>query len=177
MDNLHYAGVYRFSTSSYIALFLLGDWLLFFSLTGEHPSRMFSLCSAIYRGTPVMSTGFQANMSRLRLNRVIAEGCASDPETIVHSSGIILLLRSLPIIPLYGDGDLTTIKFIYVEVECSSSPIFTSSDICPIGHMISPLKPMRGVVAGTIWLFTSGRSLPKQCSYSIYEADPPSTYI
>ncbi|GKC57058.1 hypothetical protein Tco_1084656 [Tanacetum coccineum] len=30
-------------------------------------------------------------------------------------------------IPLYGDGDLTTIKFIHVEVKYSSSPIFTSS--------------------------------------------------
>ncbi|GJQ89980.1 hypothetical protein Tco_0001119, partial [Tanacetum coccineum] len=71
----------------------------------------------------------------------------------------------------------TTIKFIHVEVKCSSSPIYTGSDIFPIGHMISPLKPTRGTAARTIWLFTSGRSLLKQYSYSISEADPPSTYI
>nr|GEW40928.1 transposase (putative), gypsy type [Tanacetum cinerariifolium] len=105
-----------------------------------------------------------------------SEGCAFGPETIAHLSGIILLLH-LPMIPLYGDGDLTTIKFINVDVKCSSSPIFTRSDICPIGHMISLLKPTRGTVAGTICLLTFERSLLKQCSYSISEADPPSTYI
>ncbi|GJV00560.1 hypothetical protein Tco_1329830 [Tanacetum coccineum] len=55
-----------------------------------------------------------------------------------------------------GDGDLTTMKFIQAEVECSSSPIFTSNDICPNGHIISPLNPTSGVVAGIIWLSTSG---------------------
>nr|GFC58347.1 hypothetical protein [Tanacetum cinerariifolium] len=80
-------------------------------------------------------------------------------------------------IPLYGDGDLTTMKFIHVEVKFSSSPIFTGNDICPIFHMISPLKPTRGTMAETIWLFTSERSLLKQCSYNISEADPASTYI
>nr|GEX92945.1 hypothetical protein [Tanacetum cinerariifolium] len=33
-------------------------------------------------------------------------------------------------IPLYGDDDLTITIFIQAEVECSSSPIFTSSDNC-----------------------------------------------
>ncbi|GJW64425.1 hypothetical protein Tco_0116309 [Tanacetum coccineum] len=140
------------------------------SLNG-HPSRTFSRCSVMCRGTPVMSAGFQANMSRLRLS------CVSGPETIVHSSGIILLLHNVsippgsgnfnipwavdetawilltlgrPMIPLYGDGDLTTTKFIHAEVECSASLIFTSSDICPTGHMISVLKPIRGAVTGTI---------------------------
>nr|GEV80985.1 hypothetical protein [Tanacetum cinerariifolium] len=80
-------------------------------------------------------------------------------------------------IPLYGNRDLTTIKFINVEVKCSSSPIFTRSDIYPIGHTTFLLKPTRGIVAGTICLFTSGQSLLKKCSYSISEADPPSTYI
>ncbi|GJV77168.1 hypothetical protein Tco_1508752 [Tanacetum coccineum] len=80
-------------------------------------------------------------------------------------------------IPLYGDVDLTTSEFIHVEAECSASPIFTGNDICPVGHMTSPPKPMRGVVAETIWFFTFGRSLFKQCSYSIFEDDPPSTYI
>ncbi|GJS88353.1 hypothetical protein Tco_0770989 [Tanacetum coccineum] len=72
-------------------------WLLFFYLTGGHPSRTFSRCSAICPETPIMSTGFQANMSRLRL--MMVEGYASGPETIVHSSGIILLLRSVSIPP------------------------------------------------------------------------------
>nr|GEW96962.1 hypothetical protein [Tanacetum cinerariifolium] len=53
-----------------------------------------------------MPAGFQENMSRLHLNQVIAEGYASDPETIVH--------LSLPMIPLHGDGNLTTIKLIHV---------------------------------------------------------------
>ncbi|GKA88255.1 hypothetical protein Tco_0810019 [Tanacetum coccineum] len=43
--------------------------------------------------------------------------------------------------------------------------------------MISLPKPTRGTMAGTIWLFTSGWSLLKQCSYSISEVDPLSTYI
>nr|GEW34106.1 hypothetical protein [Tanacetum cinerariifolium] len=46
-----------------------------------------------------------------------------------------------------------------IELECSSSPIFTRSDICPIGHMISPLKPTMGTVAGTIYLLISGWGL------------------
>ncbi|GJW90737.1 hypothetical protein Tco_0168290 [Tanacetum coccineum] len=52
----------------------------------------------------------------------------------------IFLIPSLPIIPLCWDGDLTTMKFIHAEVECSSSPIFTSKDIWPSGQMVSPLK-------------------------------------
>nr|GEX60572.1 ribonuclease H-like domain-containing protein [Tanacetum cinerariifolium] len=59
-----------FSTSSFIALFLSGAWLLFFYLTGEHPSRTFSLCFAMCRGTPVISAGFQENTSRLRLSKL-----------------------------------------------------------------------------------------------------------
>nr|GEV04039.1 hypothetical protein [Tanacetum cinerariifolium] len=87
MDFFHYAGVYQFSTSSCIALFLFGARLLFFCLTGEHPSRTFSLCFAMCHGTPVMSAGFQANMSRSYLS------CTSGSKTIVHLSGMILLLR------------------------------------------------------------------------------------
>nr|GEX26223.1 hypothetical protein [Tanacetum cinerariifolium] len=74
----------------------------------------------------------------------------------------ILLTPGLPIIPLYGDGDLTIMKFIHANDECSSSPIFTSSDICPSGHIISSLNPTRGVVAGIIWLLTSGQNLLKK---------------
>ncbi|GJW11371.1 retrovirus-related pol polyprotein from transposon TNT 1-94 [Tanacetum coccineum] len=95
------------------------------------------------------------------------QSISSSPEIIAHSIGMILLLRnvtvppstgnfniscavdgmariflipSLPIIPLCWDGDLTTMKFIHAEVECSSSSIFTSNDIWPSGQMVSPLK-------------------------------------
>ncbi|GJS53341.1 hypothetical protein Tco_0626703 [Tanacetum coccineum] len=96
---------------------------------------------------------------------------------VVDGTAQIFLIPGLPIISLCWDGDLITMKFIYAEVECSSSPIFTSKDICPSGQMVSPLNPMRCVVVGTIWLLISGRSLMKQCSYGISKDTPPSTYI
>ncbi|GKA57979.1 hypothetical protein Tco_0757167 [Tanacetum coccineum] len=74
-----------------------------------------------------------------------------------------------------GGGDL--MKFIHAEVECSSSPIFTSNDICHYGHIISPLNPTSSVVAGIIWFLTFGQNLLKQCSYKISEEEPPSTYM
>ncbi|GJT95358.1 hypothetical protein Tco_1090876 [Tanacetum coccineum] len=74
-------------------------------------------------------------------------------------------------------GDVITMKFIHVEVECSSSPIFTSRDIWPIGQMVYLLNPMSDVVDGIIWLLISGRSLTKQCSYRTSEDAPPSTYV
>ncbi|GKB00099.1 hypothetical protein Tco_0828092 [Tanacetum coccineum] len=89
----------------------------------------------------------------------------------------IFLIPVLPIIPLCWDGDLVTMNFIYAEVECSSSPIFTSRDIWPIGQMVSLQNPMSDVVAGIIWLLISGWSLTKQCSYRTSEDAPPSTYI
>nr|GEX68850.1 hypothetical protein [Tanacetum cinerariifolium] len=55
------------------------------------------LCFAMCHETPVISAGFQANTSRLRL-----KGCASGSETIVYSSGIILLLRRVSIPPWTG---------------------------------------------------------------------------
>nr|GFA06149.1 hypothetical protein [Tanacetum cinerariifolium] len=89
-------------------------------------------------------------------------------ETIEHSSGMILLLRN-------GEGDLTTMKFIQADVECSSSSIFTSNDICPRGHIISPLN--QGVFARINWFLIFRRNLLKQCSYKISEEEPPSTYM
>ncbi|GJV00683.1 hypothetical protein Tco_1329953 [Tanacetum coccineum] len=130
--------------------------------------------------------------------------CVLGPEIIAHSIGMTMLLRIvivpylirnfnipcvvdgtawiflipvMPIIPLCWDGDLITMKFIHAEVECSSSPIFTSRDIWPIGQMVSPLNPMSDVVAGIIWLLISSRSLTKQCLYRTSEDAPPSTYI
>ncbi|GKE80580.1 hypothetical protein Tco_1550580 [Tanacetum coccineum] len=44
-------------------------------------------------------------------------------------------LRSLvfSIMPLYGDGDLITIKFIQAVVECSLLPTITGNRSCPMG--------------------------------------------
>ncbi|GJY84238.1 hypothetical protein Tco_0497614 [Tanacetum coccineum] len=72
----------------------------------------------------------------------------------VDGTAWIFLIPGLPVIPLCWDGDLITMKFIHAEVECSSSPIFTSKDIYPSGQMVSPLNPIR-----------------------ISKDDPPSTYI
>ncbi|GKF53670.1 hypothetical protein Tco_0160580 [Tanacetum coccineum] len=125
----------------------------------------------MFRGTPVISAGFQAKTSKFCPSKVHSSlrpfsvrGRVLGPEIIAHSIGMILLLRSvtvppltgnfnipctvdgmariflipgLPIIPLCWDGDLITMKFIHTEVECSSSPIFTSKDIWPSGQMVS----------------------------------------
>nr|GEW09385.1 hypothetical protein [Tanacetum cinerariifolium] len=99
--------------------------------------------------------------------------------TILHSTGIIVLLRKVtiplstrklsipwavdvnawiflrpgwPMIPLYGDGDLTIMKFIKAFVKCSPSPKDTISDICSNGRDIPPLKPKNEVVAGYFWM-------------------------
>ncbi|GJZ61654.1 hypothetical protein Tco_0617791 [Tanacetum coccineum] len=95
----------------------------------------------------------------------------------VDGTARIFLIPGLPFIPLCWDGDLITMKFIHAEVECSSSPIFTSKDIWPSGQMVFPLNLTRCVVAGIIWLLISDRSLMKQCSYRTSEDAPPSTYI
>ncbi|GJR55837.1 hypothetical protein Tco_1406358 [Tanacetum coccineum] len=95
----------------------------------------------------------------------------------VDGTARIFLIPVLPIIPLCWDGDLITMKFIHAEVECSSSPIFTSRDIWPSGQMVSPLNPMSDAVAGIIWFLISGRSLTKQCLYRTSKDAPPSTYI
>ncbi|GJY10612.1 hypothetical protein Tco_0378797, partial [Tanacetum coccineum] len=65
---------------------------------------------------------------------------------VVDGTAFIFLNPSLPMIPLNGDADLTTIKSIHADVECSSSPTFTKGVICPNGH------------------FISGRNRLKQCS-------------
>ncbi|GKD26683.1 hypothetical protein Tco_1232897 [Tanacetum coccineum] len=141
---------------------------------------MFRRCSAMCLGTPVISVGFQAKMSKL---------CWSSPNNLLRPSSVrvepiitvcsgysefiaILTLSSiiglvadkvssavdetacnfltpgLPIIPLYEDDDLTTMKFIQAEAECSSSPLLINNCICLIGHIISLLNPIKGVVAG-----------------------------
>ncbi|GJY46311.1 hypothetical protein Tco_0435374 [Tanacetum coccineum] len=68
----------------------------------------------------------------------------------VDGTARIFLIPGLPMIALCWDGDLITMKFIYAEVECTSSPTFTSKAIWPSGQM--------------------------QCSYKTSEDAPPSMY-
>ncbi|GJW54594.1 hypothetical protein Tco_0098679 [Tanacetum coccineum] len=165
----------------------------------------------MFRGTPVISAGFQAKISKFCFSKAhssfrpfsvnvdpMATVCSGysgwiaififssstffavggwmlGPEIIAHSKGITLLLFNvtvppstgnfnipcavdgtariflmpgLPIIALCWDGDLMTMKFIQAEVECVSSPIFTSKAIWPSGQMVSPLNPIRCLVLG-----------------------------
>ncbi|GJZ14793.1 hypothetical protein Tco_0550470 [Tanacetum coccineum] len=140
------------------------------------------------RWTPVMSAGFKAKTSRvLRMNGhfyLLLQhltghgGYVLDPKIIAHSIGMTLLLRNVTVPPSTGNFNIScAVMFIHTEVECSSSPIFTSRDIWPSGQMVSPLNPMSGVVARIIWLLIFGWSLTKQYSYRTSEDDPPSTYI
>ncbi|GJT30725.1 hypothetical protein Tco_0911000, partial [Tanacetum coccineum] len=102
------------------------------------------------------------------------------PEIIAHSIRMTLLLRIVTVPPFTGNFNIPCDvdgTFINAEVECSSSPIFTSRDIWPIGQMVSPLNPMSDVVAGIIWLLIFGSSLTNQCLYRTSEDAPPSTYI
>ncbi|GKC83089.1 hypothetical protein Tco_1138806 [Tanacetum coccineum] len=132
---------------------------------------MFKRCSAMDLGTPVISAGFQENISKLSLSRLqssilpfsdklspivtvcfgysgwiatlipsAATGslggrafCVST--TILHSAGIMVLLRIVTIPPSIENFSIP------VLVECSPSPIVTVSDICPNGQDISPLNP------------------------------------
>ncbi|GJZ11202.1 hypothetical protein Tco_0545961 [Tanacetum coccineum] len=57
------------------------------------------------------------------------------------------------IMPLYGDGDLITMKFIQAVVECSLLPTITGNRSCPMGHIFSPVKPVSTVVAGVYLTF------------------------
>ncbi|GKD04691.1 hypothetical protein Tco_1179665 [Tanacetum coccineum] len=83
----------------------------------------------------------------------------------------IFLIPGLPIILLWWDGDLKTMKFIYAEVECSSSPIFTSKDIWPSGQMVSPLNPVSVLRPRTF----GARSAPISASMIIGPSVPSSS--
>ncbi|GJR58352.1 hypothetical protein Tco_1500514 [Tanacetum coccineum] len=61
------------------------------------------------------------------------------PKIIAHSIGMILLLRNVTVPPSTGNFSIPCA----VDVECPSSPIFTSKDIWPSGQMVSPLNPVR----------------------------------
>ncbi|GJX35227.1 hypothetical protein Tco_0246784 [Tanacetum coccineum] len=148
---------------------------------GGHPSRIFRRCSAMCRGTPVISAGFQAKIFRMnghfyfRLQhlidligpRVCVQGSG---RSFAHSIGMALLLR-IVIIPLFTGN---------FNISCAvdgTAQIFLMPGNLAYLPMVSPRDPMSDVVAGIIWLLTSGRSLTKQCSYRTSEDVPPSMYI
>ncbi|GJW07750.1 hypothetical protein Tco_1570173 [Tanacetum coccineum] len=87
--------------------------------------------------------------------------------TLAHSIGETIVLRIVTTPPLTGN-----LIILWVVGECSASPIVTKSLICPTGHIVSPLKPVSDVVAGAIWLWTSGQSRLKQCSKSTSIEEP-----
>ncbi|GJW28310.1 hypothetical protein Tco_0045185 [Tanacetum coccineum] len=64
----------------------------------------------------------------------------------VDRTARIAEILGLPIMPLYGDGDLITIKFIQAVMECSLLPIITGNRSCPIGHIFSPVKPVNDML-------------------------------
>ncbi|GJY90207.1 hypothetical protein Tco_0505403 [Tanacetum coccineum] len=163
----------RYKHSSIIDTFLSAAWALVLlpNVAGKLSVHLKLMFHAICLGTTVISFWGQANISIAALKG----GWSSGPDIIAHSTGMILLLFSvsvppitgnfiipcvvdgtafifrnpgLPMIPLNGDVDLTTMKSIHANVECSSSPTFTKSVICPNGHFISPLNPTSEVVAG-----------------------------
>ncbi|GKE54347.1 hypothetical protein Tco_1489503 [Tanacetum coccineum] len=133
---------------------------------------MLSRCSATDHGTPVMSDGCHANISKVTLKFLWPTSTSlrislDDVVTVAHLVGIKIVLRivtipsstenlSIPwavdgtvwislisgllLIPLYGDSDLTIMKFIHAFQECSASPIVAKSLSCPSGHIVSLLK-------------------------------------
>ncbi|GJW96910.1 hypothetical protein Tco_0178718 [Tanacetum coccineum] len=143
-----------------------------FSLRSEHTSLRISLDAVVHRG-PRMQSGTFSKVSFISNIKASLKTPDSDyPPTTrnfsiscaVDVNCLISLIPSLPMIPLYGDNDLTIMKLIHAFVECSASPIITKSLSCPSGHIVYPLKLVNDVVAGTIWLLISGRSRLKQCS-------------
>nr|GEW39316.1 hypothetical protein [Tanacetum cinerariifolium] len=102
------------------------------------------------RGTPSSETLEHSSEMILLLCNVTIPPATRNFIILCAVDGIarIFLTLSLPIILLQGEGDLTTMKFIRADIECSSSPTLTSNDICPRGHIISLLNPTKGVVIG-----------------------------
>ncbi|GKF19078.1 hypothetical protein Tco_0067716 [Tanacetum coccineum] len=54
-------------------------------------------------------SGWIATLILSSATRVLAEGCAFSPETIMHSSGIILLLHSMSIPPGTGNINISLV--------------------------------------------------------------------
>ncbi|GJV32068.1 hypothetical protein Tco_1392468 [Tanacetum coccineum] len=119
------------------------------------------------RGTPVISAGFQAKISKFCLSKehsslrpfsvnvdpmtTVCSGVTVPPSTgnfnipcAVDGTARIFLIPGLPIIALCWDGDL-----IIIEVHPTLGgmvlplPILTSKAIWPSGQMVSPLNPIR----------------------------------
>ncbi|GJU15101.1 hypothetical protein Tco_1143067 [Tanacetum coccineum] len=143
---------------------------------GRHPSRTFRRCSAMFRGTPVISAGFQEKTSRMNghfyllVQHLTGHGvlcaCPGD-HCIFHRDDSAASYRyrssfyrefssyqhTVPPFTRYH-GDLVYNHEVHATAKWNalSSPIFTSRDIWPIGQMVSPLNPMSDVVAGIIYL-------------------------
>ncbi|GJY62807.1 hypothetical protein Tco_0464267 [Tanacetum coccineum] len=83
-----------------------------------------TVCSDIQDGLPLLSL----LMLLARLGRFIQSFRLPICICLYY---VLRLGRSM--IPLYGDGDRTTINFIKAIVECSASPKDTINDICPNG--------------------------------------------
>ncbi|GJU45871.1 hypothetical protein Tco_1203137 [Tanacetum coccineum] len=105
-----------FCTSAWMAFARSGAWPLFFCQTGEYPSWILSRCSATDRGTPVISDGCHANISRFSFKSVhspvhpFADSTPAslgisldDVITVEHSAGIRIVLRIVTIPPSTGN--------------------------------------------------------------------------
>nr|GEZ14426.1 hypothetical protein [Tanacetum cinerariifolium] len=106
--------------------------IAFLAAQRGHPSQMFKRCSAMDLKTHVMSAGFQ----ELK-HSMCGKGNRLDFSKFESAN-----------MPLYGDGDQTTMKVIRALVECSPSHNDTINDIYSSGQDISLLNPMSGVMAG-----------------------------
>ncbi|GJY88057.1 hypothetical protein Tco_0502685 [Tanacetum coccineum] len=114
---------------------------------------MFKWCSVMDLGMPVISASFQPNISKLSLSSSLGGRAFCVSTTILHSAGTMVLLQIVTIPPSTGNFSIPAL------VECSPSLRVTVSDICPNDQDISPLNPMRGVVAGInlfLFLFSAG---------------------
>ncbi|GJR24117.1 hypothetical protein Tco_0972644 [Tanacetum coccineum] len=170
--------------------------LVLFMAEGNVPLGNALLSFYLYGGTiitvaPGFVHGLIATFTLSSLTLLTEMGCSSGPETIAHSTGIILLLFSvsippvtgnfiipcvvdgtacifrnpgLPMIPLCGDVDLTTMKSIHVDVECSYLYFHRVLSVPNGPFYFASRTLIYEVVSGTIYFFISGRSLLKQCS-------------
>nr|GEY92431.1 reverse transcriptase domain-containing protein [Tanacetum cinerariifolium] len=130
--------------STRMALARSGACPRFFCRTREYPCHIFSLCSVIERGTPVMCFGSHAKISRfLSKSTHIAALPLSDSDPPIDTScsgrydGVvdgdnaavyrefkhpvsrtarIADIHGLPIMPLYGEGDPTCLRLLIYQL-------------------------------------------------------------
>ena len=67
---------------------------------------------------------------------------------IVDGTAWMAEIPGLPMMPLYSEDDLITMKFIHDVTECTSLPTVVSSRICPIGDVFSPAKLISDAFVG-----------------------------